>query len=135
MNAVVLNDEVSADLFALAELGSKILAPAAVYLAQYLPHAGQQCLDKLLRPFFERLAHDGVVCVRNGCGDDLPRLVPAEAVLIHKYAHELGDNERGVGIVYLNDMVLGKGANVAVALHVLANYALHGGGNEEILLL
>ena len=35
----VLNDKVFADLFAVTELGYKVLAPAAVYLAQYLPHA------------------------------------------------------------------------------------------------
>ena len=76
-----------------------------------------------------------MVGVRNGIGHDTPRLVPAETVLVHENAHELRDNERGVGVVYLNDMVLGKGANVAVALHVLAHDALHGRRDEEILLL
>ena len=39
VNLPVLNYKVLADLFAVTELGYKVLAPAAVYLAQYLPHA------------------------------------------------------------------------------------------------
>ncbi len=102
----VADDEVPSDLFAAAEALHKILAPAAVYLAQYLPHAGQQRLHELLRPFFERLAHDGVVGVRDRGAHLLPGLVPAQAVIVHHDAHELGDDERRVRVVYLYRVVL-----------------------------
>ena len=102
----VADDEVFADLFAAAELRYKVLAPAAVYLAQYLPYARQERLHKILRPFFQRLAHDGVVRVSDRSAHLLPRLIPSEAILIHHDAHELGDDERRVRVVYLYRVVL-----------------------------
>ena len=102
----VADDEVFADLFAAAEFGYEVLAPAAVNLAQYLPNTRQERLHEILRPFFERLAHDGMVGIRYRFAYLLPCLVPAEAVLIHHDAHELGDNERRVRIVYLYRVVL-----------------------------
>ena len=106
MNLPVLNYKVLADLFAVTELGYKVLAPAAVYLAQYLPHARQKRLHQILRPFFKCLAHDGVVRVGNRLAHLIPRLVPAEAVLIHHDAHKLRNDERRVRIIYLNPVVL-----------------------------
>ena len=131
----VADYEVSADLLAVAEAGDEVVAPAAVYLAQYLPHARQKRLHELLRPFFERLAHDGVVRVRDRCAHRAPRLVPAETVLVHHDAHELGDDQRGVGVVYLNGVVLCKALDVAEALHVGLYYRLRRCRQEEILLL
>ena len=67
-------------------------------------------------------------------GDDGPCLVPAETVVIEQQAHELGDDERRVRVVDLDDMVLGKVAHRAVARAVGAQDALRRRGDEEILL-
>ena len=132
MNLPVLNYKVLADLFAVAELGYKVLAPAAVYLAQYLPHARQKRLHQILRPFFERLAHDGVVRVGNRLAHLIPRLVPAEAVFVHEYAHKLGDYQRRVGVVYLHCVVLGERLDIAPLADVAEirlRFLLHRSGN------
>ena len=76
-----------------------------------------------------------MVGVGDGGGDDTPGLIPAQTVFVHHYAHELGDDEGGVSVVYLDNVVLGEGADIAVALHVLSDDALCGRGHEEILLL
>ena len=135
MHAAVPDYEVAPRLFAAAEAGDQKLAPAAVYLAQDLPYPRKQALHERLRPLFERLAHNGVVRVRHGGAYDAPRLVPAETVFVHHYPHEFGDDEGRVGVVYLNDVVLCKAADIAPALDVLFDDGLSGRRYEEILLL
>ena len=135
VNLPVLNYKVLADLFAVTELGYKVLAPAAVYLAQYLPHARQKRLHQILRPFFKRLAHDGVVRVGNRSAHLIPRLVPAEAVLVHHDAHKLRNDERRVRIVYLDPVVLREAFYIAEALYMRLYDRLRSGREEEILLL
>ena len=134
VHAAVRNDEVAAHARIVAEAGAQLVAPAAVDLADDLPHARQLALDEPLRPGLERLGHDGVVRVVDAGGDDGPRLVPAEAVVIEQQAHELGDDERRVRVVDLDDVVLGKVAHRAVARAMGAQDALRRRGDEEILL-
>ena len=66
---------------------------------------------------------------------DLPRLSPAHARIVHENAHQLRDGQRGVGIVYLNDIFLVEVPQGAVHLQMLAGNGLDGGRNKEILLL
>ena len=134
MHAAVRDDEVSPHAHIVAEAGAQLVAPAAVDLADDLPHARQLALDEALRPRLERLGHDGMVRIVDAGGDDIPRLVPAEAVVIEQQAHELGDDERRVRVVDLDDVVLGKVAHRAVARAVGAQDALRRRGDEEILL-
>ena len=68
-------------------------------------------------------------------GDDVPGLVPAVALLIQQNAHQLGDDQGGVGVVDLDDMLLVEVAQGAVLGLVLAADGLSGGRHEEILLL
>ena len=65
---------------------------------------------------------------------DVPRRVPVEARIIHQDAHELGDDERGVRVVDLDDILFVEIRGRAVDLDVLAHDGLHGRGDEEILL-
>ena len=134
VHAAVRDDEVSPHAHIVAEAGAQLVAPAAVDLADDLPHARQLTLDEALRPRLERLGHDGMVRIVDAGGDDIPRLVPAEAVVIEQQAHELGDDERRVRVVDLDDVVLGKVAHRAVARAVGAQDALRRRGDEEILL-
>ena len=68
-------------------------------------------------------------------GDDVPRLVPVHADIVHQDTHQLRDDQGGVGVVDLNDVLLVEVLRRAVLLDVLADDGLHGGGDEEILLL
>ena len=134
VHAAVGDDEAAPHARIVAEAGAQIVAPAAVDLADDLPHARQLALNEPLRPRLERLGHDGVVGIIDAGGDDRPRLVPAETVLIEQQAHELGNDERRVRVVDLDDVVLGKVAHRAVARAVGAQDALCRRGDEEILL-
>ena len=134
VHAAVGNDEVAPHARIVAEAGAQVVAPAAVDLADDLPHARQLALDEALRPGLERLGHDGVVRIVDAGGNDGPCLVPAEAVVIEQQAHELGDDERRVRVVDLDDVVLGKVAHRAVARAMGAQDALRRRGDEEILL-
>ena len=135
VNLTVADDEVAAKSLAAAEVRAEILTPAAVDLAHDLPYTGQQLLDKVLRPLFKSLAHDGVVGVGDAVLDKLPCLIPTKLVLVHEDAHELGDYHRRVRVVYLDDMVLGEAADIAPCADVLAHDILRGGGDEKVLLL
>ena len=76
-----------------------------------------------------------MVGVGHAVGDDVPRLVPVQARVVHQDAHQLGNHQRGVGIVDLDDVLLVEVLQGAVVLDVLAGDGLHGSGDEEILLL
>ncbi len=58
-------------------------------------------------PALDGLWQQGVVGVGARVGGDVPSGVPAEALQVHEDAHELGDGERGVGVVELDgDLVM-----------------------------
>ena len=135
MDLAVADYHVAAHLLIAAEAAYQVLAPAAVYLAHYLPEAGQQLLHQGLGPLLQGLGHDGVVGIGHAALDYLPGLVPAQLIFVHEYAHQLGDYQGGVGVVYLDGVVLGKAAYVPPLFDVLADYVLGGGGDEEVLLL
>ena len=112
-----------------------LFLPAAGDLLNDLPHAGQQGLHQLLGPALQRLGKHRVVRVSDGVRRNVPRRVPVEARIIHQDAHELGDDERGVRVVDLNDILFVEVRRRTVDLDVLAHDGLHGRGDEEILLL
>ena len=96
---------------------------------------GRRGLHQLLGPALQGLGQHGVVGVAHRVGDDVPGLVPAVALLVQQNAHQLGDDQGGVGVVDLDDVLPGEVAQGAVLGLVLADDGLHGGGDEEILLL
>ena len=136
MDLAVCDDKVAPDArIAAAEARHQVVEPAAVDLAHDLPQAGQELLHEVLRPLLQRLAHDSVVGIGHALAYDVPGLVPAQAKLIHKDAHELGDDHGRVRVVDLDDMMPGEAADVAPLFDVLAHDVLRGGGDKEILLL
>ena len=136
VHLAALDDGVAGDPGVVAvELLGQQRAPAAVYLADDLEHARQQALYQALRPGLQGLGHDGVVGVGHAVAHDVPGLVPAQPVLVHEYAHELGYDERGVRVVDVYYVVLGEAAHVAPDAAVVADDVLRRGGDEEVLLL
>ena len=110
-------------------------AEATVDLADNLGDAREQAVEDVDIPGLQGLGQNRVVRVGEGLGDNLPGLFPAEAVLVHEDAHELGDGEDRVGVVELDGVVLGEAGQVgAVVTHVVGDDFLQGGGAEEVLL-
>ncbi len=116
-------------------IGLDLFLIAARDLGEDRPDARQQRLHQLLRPALQRLGKHGVVCVGDGVRRNIPRRVPVEARVVHQDAHELGDDERGMRVVDLDDVLFVEVRGRAVDLDVLAHDGLHGRGDEEILLL
>ena len=88
--------------------------------------ARQQPTEQGQRPALERLGQQGVVGVAEGVGGDVPGLVPAEAVLVDEQAHELGDADRGVGVVELDGPLLVEVMQCASGVEVEADHVLQG---------
>ena len=135
VDLTVTDDEVAADPFTCTELCDQIVAPAAVDFAHNLPDTGQQACHQILGPALQCFTHDGVVGVGYRGADNPPCLIPAEEIVIHKDAHELGDNQGGVSVVDLDDMMLCKGTDIAPAGNMLAHDILSRSGDKEVLLL
>ena len=76
-----------------------------------------------------------MVGVSHGGLGDVPCLVPGHAGLVDEDAHQLGHHQCGVGVVDLDDVLLVEVLQSAVSLQVLGGDGLHGGGDEEVLLL
>ena len=76
-----------------------------------------------------------MVGVAHDLRHDVPGVIPLELLLVDEDAHELGDDERGVRVVDLNDILFVEVRRRTVDLDVLAHNGLHGRGDEEILLL
>ena len=108
---------------------------AAVDLLDDLINTWKESREQLDWPLLKRLRHDGVVCVGDCLRGDLPRLIPAQAFLIEKNAHQLGDSDRWMRIVHLEGCLLIELVDVAVLSLVLRNRLLDGRGDKEILLL
>ena len=108
---------------------------AARNLRQNRPDARQERLHQLLRPAFERLGKHRVVRVGDGMGRDVPRRVPVKPRVVHQDAHELWNDERGMRVVDLDDVLFVEVHRCSVKLNVLAHDGLHRGRNEKVLLL
>ena len=59
-------------------------------------------------PLLECLCHDGVVGVCECFLNDLPCVLPADAVLVNEESHELRDSNNRVCIVELDRVVLSE---------------------------
>ena len=113
---------------------ARLLQEAGVDLVDDLHVARQEPLHQPHRPAFERLGKEGVVGVADGAAGDRPGGVPRDAVEVDENAHQLGDRDRGMGIVELDRHLVGKVLDRAELLEVAADEVLERGGDEEILL-
>ena len=110
-------------------------AEAAVDLPDDLGDAREETVEDGDLPGLQSLGQHRVVGVGEGLGDHVPGRFPAQVVLVHEEAHELGDGEHRVGVVELDGVVVGEAGQVlAVVLHVVLDDLLEGGRAEEVLL-
>ncbi len=136
LGAVLLDDgHAPAPLGLARPVDGHLLQEAGIDLVDDLQQPGQQAFEELHRPAFQRLRQQGVVGVGHGAPGDLPGLVPLQVLLVHEDAHQFGHRDRRVGIVELEDVVLGEGA-VVVTVHQfpLAHHVLEAGGSEQVML-
>ena len=113
----------------------QLRAETTVDLRDDLEDAGEDLLEDGRLPRLQGLGEDRVVRVREGFLDDLPGVLPAQAVFVQEQAHEFGNGEDRVGVVELDDVVLAEIAQVvAVDPHVRLDHRLERGGHEEVLL-
>lgn len=75
-----------------------------------------------------------MVGVRNAMGCDVPRLIPAVAVLVEKKSHKFGYAKSRVRVVDVDSNAIRKIVKRRIGLQVTAQNRLNGRRNEEILL-
>ena len=114
---------------------SDLAQEPGIDLVDDLEVARQQALEQPDRPSLQRLGEDGVVGVAAGAAGLLPGLIPLHEVLVDHDPHQLGDGDRGVGVVELDRDPVAEGVEVAVGEHVAADDVLYRAGGEKILLL
>ncbi len=67
-----------------------------------LCNSREQRINHCHRPLFECLAEYRVIRISKGSAYNLPRIVPAETLLVHEYTHELGNGYGRMSVVYMN---------------------------------
>ena len=133
---LVAKDRHVVDLADIAgELLVHLLAETPVYLADDGVDPWHHRFDEIVVPLFERLGEDGVVRIRYRRSYDLPGAVPLVAVVIHEYAHQLGNGQSGVRIVDVDDRLVVEIVQRAVESELVPDYVLAGSGHHEVLLL
>ena len=115
--------------------GAQVLDEAAVDLLTDGVDARQLLPEQVDVPALKRLAHNGVVRVGQRAAGDVPRLVPAEVVLINEQAHQLRHTQGRMGVVDVDGDLFRQVRVGAVFLIVLLQDALQRGGDEQVLLL
>ena len=109
-------------------------AQAVVDLPRDLIHTRQQTLEQVLRPALKRLAHDRVVGVRHGIGDNAPCVIPAVSAVVKQDAHQLRNSQRGMRVIDMDGRFIGEVIHGRIVVQVAVNNILHGGGHQEVLL-
>ena len=115
--------------------GAQVLDEAAVDLLTDGVDARQLLTEQIDVPALKRLAHNGVVRIGQRAAGDVPRLVPAEVVLIDEQAHQLRHTQGRMGVVDVDGDLFRQVRVGAVFLIVLLQDALQRGGDEQVLLL
>ena len=85
-------------------------------------------------PLFQGLRQNGVVRVGTGPGDDVHRLVEADAPLLQQ-ADQLRDDHAGVGVIDLDGGVVRQVVIIAAPGGALVQQELGAGADHEILLV
>ena len=85
-------------------------------------------------PGLQGLGQDGVVGIGAGRRHLVRRLVKGQPPF-HQQPHQLRDDHRGVGVVDLDDHVVGQGVRGKAPLLQLRQDQLRPGGHQEILLI
>ncbi len=96
---------------------------------------GEQPPEQIGRPHLERLGQQRVARVGEALLGDRPGLVPLHALLVDEQAHELGDGDDRVGVVELEDDLLGEFAQVEALGQGPVEVVPQRTGDEKVLLL
>ncbi|MNC08005.1 hypothetical protein D3C75_555760 [compost metagenome] len=80
-------------------LAHQLTAEPGIDLLDNEENTRQQLSHHPHRPFFQRFAKNGMVGVRDHPRRHAPGLLPAYAVHIHQYPHQLGNNQCRVRII------------------------------------
>ncbi len=66
---------------------------------------------------------------------NIPRLVPAVAVLVEEQTHKLGNTKRRMRVVYMDSNAIREVIERGIGLKMSVQNALNGRRHKEILLL
>ena len=108
---------------------------AVVDFLDNLINSREKRSEKILGPTFKRFFHDRVVGVSHRFGDDLPGVVPFVAALVKQNTHQLRNGKRGMRVVDVNGVLLGKVCHGGEVAQMTLDDVLNRSGNKEILLL
>ena len=104
----------------------ELFAVAFIDFADNHHHARHMRLHQVGRPAFQRLRHDGMVRIGNRLRNDVPRSIPAHALLIHEDTHQFRDRQRGMRVVDVQDIFLRKILQCAIVRLMLGADILNG---------
>ncbi len=90
-----------------------LVEEAVVDLVDDLQVPRQRLAEDAQRPGLQRLGQQRVVGVGEGLDGDLPRLVPAQVVVVDEQPHQLGHRDRRVGVVELDGPLLAAAPTAA----------------------
>jgi hypothetical protein len=110
----------------------RVLAFCGLYVLRVDPVddlqvAGQDALEQVQRPGFERLGKEGVVGVRERADGDLPGISPGQAMLVREQPHKLSDCNAGMGVVELNGGALREEVQIAIGAQMPRDQVLQRG--------
>ena len=135
LNSVVLYYRHPRDFCPLAgESVPKLFAEFSVYFFDYRMNSGNGPFNKVFLPCFERFGKYRMVCVCARCRRYRPCVIPLIIILVNEYSHEFCNCHCGMRVVEVDGSQLGKVAQVAVSVSVVADYVLNGRRAQEILL-
>ena len=112
----------------------QIVAETAVDLFENPVDTRQSARDQVLRPRFESLGKNGMICVSARRRRDIPRNLPIKVIFVHEDAHQLGNCKRGMRIVDVDCRHLRQKRQRTVTAFVVGDDTLQRRRNEEILL-
>ena len=107
---------------------------APVDLVDDLEVTREQALHHRHGPLLERLGEDRVVRVARRAAREVPGRIPVNALLVDEDAHELGDDERGVRLVQVDEGLLGQLRPVVAVLAETTEDIRQRAAHEEVLL-
>ncbi len=107
-----------------------------VYHQYDLVNSGDNASEQTCAPFFQSLAHNGMVRIVAGLLYDIERLAEGHTLFEHEYPDKLGYCNGGVCVVELERIAFRKfGEVVSVGFLIASDNVLNGSGHKEILLL
>ena len=136
MLGALLDQRHPRDAFLVTQMpGAQVLQEGVIQGIDDFQVAGQQPPEQRHRPGLEGLGQQGVAGVGEGAAGDGPGLLPADPVLVDQQPHELGYRQHRVGVVELDDDLVGECRPVGVAEPEPADDVPQRARDQEILLL